>query len=98
MQDIYRRGPNYERELKRLESGNISQENKEHILKYHKHLFSDGVSKNRVIKVSGELRRIAILLKKDFLNTNEEDLRTLIVDVNKLQGIRNGCPLSEMTK
>ena len=98
MQDIYRREPNYERELNRLESGSINQENKEHILKYHKHLFSEGVSKNRVIKVSGELRRIAILLKKDFLNTNEEDIRSLIVDINKLQGVRDGCPLSEMTK
>ena len=82
MDEIYGRKNEYTRELNRLEGGKIFSKNKEDILRYHKYLFSEGISKNRIIKVSGQLRVISKLLEKEFITANEEDIRDLVSKIN----------------
>ena len=83
MDDIYRRENGYEKELQLLEKAQISQINKEIILKYHRHILSEGSGKNRVVKLSGELRKIAQWLNKPFLEVTEEDIRDLITQISQ---------------
>jgi len=91
MESIYNREKDYESELKRLDKSNISLKNKELILKYHNYILSEGASKNRIVKIFGQLRIIAGLLEKDFDNVDETAIRTLIVKINSRE-------LSEITK
>ena len=83
MDDIYRRENGYEKELQLLEKAQISQINKEIILKYHRHILSEGSGKNRVVKLSGELRKIAQWLNKPFLEVTEENIRDLITQISQ---------------
>ncbi len=81
--DIYnRKGLEFEKELKRLGNAGISPKNKEIIQRYHKHLYARGCSETRVSKLSGQLRKIAGLLNKDFDVVQRQDLEDLIAKIN----------------
>lgn len=90
--NIYRREKEYENELKRVERANISSKNKEFISKFHNNLLANAVTKERVIKISYQLRYLASLLEKDFDNATKEN----IMEVVKKFNIRTD--LSEATK
>ncbi|MFH1972377.1 MAG: site-specific integrase [archaeon] len=83
MEDIYNREKWYKSELKRVRKANISDRNKEIIIKFHNHLYSESASDPRVVKLSCQLRKLAIWLEKDFDKTTEEDIRKVVAEINK---------------
>lgn len=82
--DIYKKKAGYyEKELKRIDKAGITDKNKELIRKYHQHLFAKGCGDLRAIKVSGQLRRIAQILGKDFDAVTKDDLERLVATINR---------------
>ncbi|MBI4142028.1 tyrosine-type recombinase/integrase [Candidatus Woesearchaeota archaeon] len=82
----------YERELQRLKEWKISQNNKDAITKFHNFLASTGSGHQRITKLSSELRRIALVLDKDFSMAIKDDVQRVIAYYNQLESI------SEATK
>lgn len=74
----------FELELKRLETANISQRNKELITAFQNYIFSTGTTgKQRITKLSGQLRRICAKLDTDLDKLDKQKLTDLIAIYNK---------------
>ena len=81
--DIYKRENCWEKEIIRLNKAQISNKNRELIKKYINELFAKGIGNNRATKLSAQLRRIAVLLDKDFNKVTRGDLLGFLVKLNK---------------
>ena len=68
----------YEYELESIAQWKGSPRNKEVLNGFHNFLFSTGSKELRVTKVSGQLRRIADVLKKDFDIATDKDLQAVV--------------------
>lgn len=73
----------YEREFKKLQEWNTSQENRKLIIDFNNHLFAKGCGLLRVSKVSSQLRRIAIVLDMDFSSVSKKDVENLVAYYNR---------------
>ncbi|MBI3190521.1 tyrosine-type recombinase/integrase [archaeon] len=63
--------------LKRIETFKTSERNKKTILKFSDYLFSEGLSKARIIKYISHLKKISELIKKDFEEAGREDIERI---------------------
>lgn len=78
-----------ERALIRLRKArNVSVENKELILKFHDHCFSEGLSLPRVLFYIRKLHKLAILLSKSFREATREDIEEVVGKLER--SIRSG--------
>ncbi len=62
----------------------ISKENKKLILKFLNDCFSEGLSIRRVLKYAQYLRKIALLLGKDFDKADKDDIKELAIKIDRL--------------
>ena len=78
---------NYDRELEKgrdaVKKASISERNKEIIFEFEKYLIVRNISKPRIIKYLGELRRTAIKLGKDLDKANKQDIIDLVCDMQQ---------------
>lgn len=84
MEDIH----NYRRQLERVvelikTSQEISEENKNTILKFRDFLFSEGVGIPRIISYLFYSRKYARMLQKPFKEASESDIRAIIAQLNQ---------------
>ena len=59
------------------------EKNTEHILKFIKQLFAEGLSKPRIVKYANHLKVLSEKLGKDFLEVNKEDITTFLSDLEQ---------------
>ena len=84
----------YEKELKKLEQDDISNQNKALITKFHNYLFAKGSKDERISKVSYQLRKICRLLINCLNITNDldkltkDEVQRLIALINRLEEFR----------
>ena len=77
--DIHNRERNLRNAVTRIKnSSNISDKNRELILKFHDECFSNGLSIDRVLFYLDRLFKIAQWLRKDFQTATKEDIKELI--------------------
>jgi len=76
--DIHNRKKNLERAIVRLKNSQLSEENKNLILKFYDECVSDGLSIDRLLFYIERLHTIARLLNKDFTEATKEDIKELI--------------------
>jgi len=76
--DIYNRKRNLERAIVRLKNSQLSEENKNLILKFHDECISNGLSADRLVFYIEKLGRMAQLLNKDFTKATKEDIKEII--------------------
>ncbi len=81
--NIYNNGRLLEHELRRLEKSSVSEKNKADIKKYQKYLLANNVGTTRVVRISIELRKLALLLAKDFADASKPDMEELVSKVNQ---------------
>ena len=76
---------NYEKNLKsaleRVDTFKTSKQNKKTILKFCDYLFSEGLSKARVIKYIMHLKRLSELVKKDFEKADRDDIERIFKSI-----------------
>lgn len=86
METAYRIYPNREKaflmEVKRLKNWETSARNKELITRFQNFMFSKNTKQLRVSKLMAQLRRLALLLKKDFDKANITDIEGLLAYYN----------------
>ena len=80
MKDRYEK--DFERAKKELLKRNLSEKNKEIILKFLDRLGAEGITKVRQLKYLYTLCNISTLLKKDFSKTNKQDIIKLCSEIN----------------
>ncbi|MBI3032462.1 tyrosine-type recombinase/integrase [Candidatus Woesearchaeota archaeon] len=73
----------YERELKLLKAWKTSPKNKDLITEFHNYLYSTGTKDLRVTKLSSELRKISLLLAKDFDKATQKDIQSIVAEFNR---------------
>lgn len=77
---------NYDKQFKttqrKVKGANISDSNKEALLKFGEDLFLKGVTKARIIKEVSTLRIVAEKIKKDFKEMSEKDLKKFIFKIH----------------
>ncbi|MEW6036336.1 MAG: tyrosine-type recombinase/integrase [Candidatus Micrarchaeota archaeon] len=77
--DLYETGKKLEQQLKRIsDSSEISQVNKELILKFKDRCFAEGLSNMRVLIYMVRLEHLARWLNKDFATASKDDIRMLV--------------------
>ena len=76
--DIHRTNRKLELAIKTIESGHISKQNKDIILKFHDYAFSIGLSKKRILKYLHSLLKIAQWLEVPLENAPKEDIMKLV--------------------
>lgn len=76
--DIYNRKHVHLQILKKFKECEVSAKNKELILKFHEDCFAEGLSLARIDKYICTLKRLAILLGKDFDKADKEDIKELV--------------------
>jgi integrase len=76
--DIHNRKRNLERTIFRLKNSQLSEENKNLILRFHDECVSDGLSVDRSLFYIEKLRIVAQLLNKDFPKATKEDIKELV--------------------
>lgn len=89
--DIHNLKVRYERVLARFKELPISEQNKETILKFHNFLLSEGIGYSKIERYFYDLMKLDRLLKKEFREANEEDIRRVVSEINQQD-------LSEHTK
>ncbi len=82
-EDIHNYKRKLELALKLLNDSQISERNKELILKFHSECLSQGIKPGRIQKYIYTLRRIASWLRKDFDNSTTEDIKNIVAEVEK---------------
>jgi site-specific recombinase XerD len=82
----------FDRNTAKLRDSSLSQDNKDLILKWQCHLFSGKASRQRVAKLTLQMRRFCEDLKKDLDKITKDDLEQKIAKINQDQ------KLSEATK
>lgn len=98
---IYPRKNEYENELKRLHNAPICPHNKEIILRYHCYMRANRASDQRIIKLSWQLRKLAVILGKPFDEAKKEDIEQVMAVICKSKCTsesRRGKDLSAATK
>jgi integrase len=73
------------RSIERLRNSEISERNKQIILKFHNECFAEGLSIKRVLKYLCYLPKFARLLKKDFDKANKDDIKQLVAKIEKME-------------
>lgn len=76
--DIHNRKKNLERAIIRVKNSNLSQNNKDLILKFKDECISKGLTIDRALFYLEKLSRIAQFLNKDFIDATKEDLEELV--------------------
>jgi site-specific recombinase XerD len=81
---------NYERRIKRIEENitqnpEISQADKELILKFRNECFANNLSLARTVRYLFCLRDMAKWLKKNFLDAKTEDIKELVGEIERMQ-------------
>jgi len=95
------KGDIYQKELVRLEKANISSKQRETILRFHAHLSANRIGDERIVKLSWQLRKIAILLNKPFEDATKQDIEYVVGKINSSTctiSWKKGQPLSPSTK
>ncbi|MBI2076272.1 MAG: site-specific integrase [Candidatus Aenigmarchaeota archaeon] len=77
--------------LKRIGNFKTSEQNKKTILKFCDYLFSEGLSRARVIKYISHLKKISELVKKDFEDADREGIERIFRTIET-------SPLADYTK
>lgn len=71
-----------ERQNLKLKSSKVSKNNKKLILDFQTYLASTGSGKVRIAKLTGQLKRIALISNKDFSSFEKKDLMKVIAHFN----------------
>jgi len=83
--DLYHFERKIEVLLKKIKnSNNISGNNKKTINEFYSYCVAEGLSNSRVRFYLDKFYRIALWLKKEFIDTSKEDIINLLVRINKL--------------
>ena len=67
--------------IRDIKASEISERNKELILKFHNFCFAEGLSIPRVIRYMGCLKRICLWMKKDLDKMNKDDMVELVQNI-----------------
>lgn len=73
----------YENEMKNLEKSDLSLNNKNIIKQYQNYLFSQDIGKQRITKLSNQLRKICEYIKSDLKEITKDDLLSIISFYNQ---------------
>jgi len=76
--DIHNARKDYKRTIVRVKNSQLSEKNKELILKFHEECISNGLSIDRVLFYLNRLYKIAQFLNKDFNKATKEDIKDLV--------------------
>jgi len=78
----------YDRKLKSairgIKEAKISKKNKSIILKFQDLCFSEGIGKAKITRYLYDLRKIALLLKKDFDKSDKEDIQGVVAKIEQI--------------
>lgn len=83
MVDIHNYKKRAERTLASLDRFDISRENKKLIEDFYRHNVIDGLTFGKIYRYTEDLRKIAAMLKKNFVECTREDIEKLILEFEK---------------
>jgi integrase/recombinase XerD len=89
--DIHNLKVRYERALAQFKDSPVSHKNKNTVLQFHDLLLSYGIGYSKIERYLYDLKKLDTLLKKNFEEANEQDLRRVVSQINQ-------SDLSEHTK
>jgi len=96
-EDLYDEEKRLKTVQKKISKSKISKNNKIQISKFTNSCQASGVHDNKMSRYLYDLYNVAMWLKKDFKNTNTEDIEKIMVILEKAKN-QNGQPYSEWTK
>lgn len=71
----------YEKQVARLNKENTSDHNKDLIRRFQAHLFATGTNEQRVAKLTWNLRKIAVLMRKDLDKATKQDIERVVAEL-----------------
>lgn len=83
MLDLHRYGAKYESAKRYVLNSDLSQHNKDLILKFDQHMQLIGVGKPRIMKYFDKITRLGIWLDKDFEQATKEDIEKVVMQVHQ---------------
>jgi len=69
--------------INNLNKSKISDGNKKSISRFVENCFSEGIGKARIVKYIYALIKLSTWLEKDFSNTNKDDIKKLVGEIEK---------------
>jgi integrase len=83
MIDLHKYEAKYESGKRFVKNSNLSQHNKDLILKFDEHLQLIGVGKPRILKYFDKITRMGLWLNKDFEKITKEDVEKLVITMQQ---------------
>jgi integrase len=83
MEDVHGFESRFKSLVKNIRSSNISDRNKELVLRFGDECFSNGISVARVVKCLHMLKKVAEMLAKDFDECDKDDIKAFIAKLER---------------
>jgi len=79
---VYEEKKNYERAIRGLKKSELSESNTKTLLKFVDYCLARDLSKARIIAYLARIKKIGILLNKDFKEATKEDMQRVMAEIN----------------